>query len=175
MGSMKKVYFPTTRLSELANQGGGVTRSSAIEGAMQQLESMRAESDSIIEKAIVAIEEVALKPQVRGKFNNDEKRTLLRQADQVVTLAGTFGYTSLDAAAKSMCDVVDGMLTIDQNEAAPILVHVQAVRLMAPSSAKLGESETQKILSELNKILLHFNFTSLGDAAGDDQGLPNVA
>lgn len=175
MSSMKKVYFPKTRFSEMVARAGGITRGAAVDGALLELENMRAESYAVIEKSVATIEAVAYKPEKRGQVSHGEMRELLCHADQVVTLAGTFGYVSLDKAAKSMCDVIDGMMTADLHDAAPILVHVQALRLMAPGGMNLGEQETQKILSELNKILLHFHFSSLGATPDDDRDLPNVA
>ena len=42
---LTRVFFPTTRLTELAARSGGITRDAAVEGAMKTLDSMRAASD----------------------------------------------------------------------------------------------------------------------------------
>src|SRR5512135_1587383 len=105
MGNAKRFYMPKTRLAELAARAGGPPRDIAIENVMKSLESMRGESDTEIGKSITAMEKAVFDPANKGKLSNDQLVLVLRGADQIVTLAGTFGYVSLDAAARSLCDV----------------------------------------------------------------------
>ena len=97
----------------------------------------------------------------RKTLQAGDMRKILQLADQIVTLAGTFGYTTLDRVMRSMCDVTDGLLQAHLSDAAPIMVHVQSMRLMAPGSTALTPQETVKVLGELAKILKHYNFGSL--------------
>jgi len=163
---MKMIHFPTTRLSEMVARAGGVSRSDAVEGAMAQMESMRGESDNVIEAAISAVEAVALAASARGKFTKAQMLDILRYGDQIVTLAGTFGYAPLDIASRSLCDVTDGLLGAGLDDPAPILVHVQAIRMMAPRATPLKTEEIEKILAELKKVSAHFNFGPLSQTAG---------
>jgi len=158
----KKIFFPKTRLSELAARAGGVLRDDALDGAMKTLEGMRDKADVQIRGAIAALEEIVF-GRASGDTLNDEKMlAILRHADQIVTLSGTFGYTSLDAASRSLCDVADGMLRAGMHDRQPIAVHVQTMHLLAPGNMKLSGEHAEKMLGELAKVTAHFNFESLG-------------
>jgi hypothetical protein len=165
---MTMIHFPTTRFAELAARGGGITRTAAVDGALKGIESSRAESDGIIAKSIAAIEAIVYAPHVRDSLSGDEMRDLLRHADQIVTLAGMFNYGQLDAAARSLCDLTDGLLIAGVFEVAPVSVHVRALRLMAPGAAALEPDEAGRIFTGLQKVLAHFQISSLSNA-GDCQ------
>jgi hypothetical protein len=59
------------------------------------------------------------------------------------------------------------LLRAELTDAAPIVVHAQSMRLMAPGGAALSQAETDHILAELAKIKRHYNFGSFAahDAA----------
>jgi len=158
----KRTYFPKTRLSQLAARPGGVSRDSAIENALEAMEEMRDECTVAIETAIAAIE--AILYAARNGLNEAQMKDILGHADRVVTLAGTFGYGLLDTAVRSLCDVTDGLLPAQACEIAPIAVHVQAMRLMAPGSAKLSDIEAGHIFAELSKVRAHLGIVSSADA-----------
>jgi hypothetical protein len=162
---MKMIHFPKTRLSEMVARVGGISRSDAVEGAMTQMESMRGESDGVVNDAITAVEVIALAAGKKGKFDKAQMHDILRHGDQIVTLAGTFGYVSLDIASRSLCDVTDGLLSADLYDLAPILVHLQAMRMMAPGATPLKADEIEQVLAELKKVSAHFNVVPLADSA----------
>jgi hypothetical protein len=172
MGNAKRIHFPKTRLAELAARPGGPPRDIAIEGALKSLESMRGESDNEIVKSIAAMEKAVFDPANKGKLTDDQMVLVLRGADQIVTLAGTFGYAALDVAARSLCDVADGLLQARMHDIEPIAVHVQSLRIVAPGGPKLSEENVVKILEELAKVNKHFNFAALGDQ--DEVGTPTA-
>jgi hypothetical protein len=164
-GKMKKIHFPKTRFSELAARKGGVVREIAVEEALNSIEASRGESDAVIETSIAAIEAIAYPAD--GKLSAPQMREILRLADQIVTLAGLFRYHDLDTAARSLCDLTDGLLNAGLSDAAPVIVHAQALRLMAPGSALLATpQEAKRILDGLKRILDHFNFASLSSMHG---------
>jgi hypothetical protein len=165
---MKMIHFPKTRLSELAARPGGMSRSDAVESAKKQMESMRGDSDNVIETAIDAVEAITYEARKSGKLQKTQLLEILRHGDQMVTLAGTFGYASLGVASRSLCDVADGMLGSGLDNIAPILVHVQAIRMISPRATALAPEEVDKILAELTKILTHFDFVPI--SAGADKG-----
>lgn len=165
--SSKKTYFPRTRLADLAARPGGVFGDKAVADATDNIQEMRAESVGLIDRMILDIERVAVGAQA-DRLSEAEMNLILVQADQVVTLAGTFGYRALDAAARSLCDVTDGLLGAGMRDAAPIAVHARALRLLAPGAQALPEAAVDSILTELSKIMTHFNFTSLGTTQIED-------
>jgi hypothetical protein len=158
-----KVLFPKLRLQEMLNRPGGISREEALSAALENVRSISGEGDQQIEDAIVKIEAIAISPG-KSQFLPEDLKAILELADQIVTLAGTFGYSSLDRATKNLCDMADGLLHTDRGEAAPILVHIRAVRLFAPSASALSEEEAQKVLAELEKIKKFYNFAGLASA-----------
>jgi hypothetical protein len=158
-----KVLFPKIRLQEMLNRPGGISREDALAGAMENVRSISGEGDQQIEDSIVRIEAIAIS-RAKTQFSPEDLKAILILADQIVTLAGTFGYSSLDRATKNLCDMADGLLYTDRGEVAPILVHVRAVRLFAPTSLGLSEEEAQKVLAELDKIKKFYNFAGLASA-----------
>ncbi|MGD0189146.1 MAG: hypothetical protein ABSD74_00225 [Rhizomicrobium sp.] len=163
-----RTYFPLTKLAEAAARGGGVYRDEAIAGAMESLEAMRGEGEAEIAVIMENIESI-VKRAGRVGIDETDMRKILHHGDQLVTLAGTFGFESLDKVMRSMCDVADGLLRAELTDAAPIIVHAQSMRLMAPGSAMLSQVEIDRILSELAKIKKHYNF---GSFASDDTPEP---
>jgi hypothetical protein len=146
-------HFPKSRLSELVGSFGGLTREEAVEAATRQLEIMRPETDKAITSAITQMEALIDVTERSDLL----MRQLLPFCDQLVTLAGTFGYVSLDKAARSFCDLLDGLLNQGKDDLASIRVHVQTIRMLAPGATLLSEKHTELMLLELQKLLDFYN------------------
>ena len=144
-------HFPKSRLSELVGRFGGLSREEAIAAATRELGVMRPETDKAIISAIAQMEELVTGPAKRG--DPALMRELLPLCDQIVTLAGTFGYGSLDKAARSLCDLLDGLLNQGKEDLASIRVHVQTIRMFAPGTALTSEKHIELMLLELQKLL----------------------
>jgi hypothetical protein len=171
----KKVFFPQTRLAELAARSGGMTRDDAVSAAAASMESMRGDADGAIRAAIAALEKIVLDGRTSNHLAANQMSAILKHADQVVTLAGTFGYASLDAAARSLCDLTDGMLRASLQDCAPIAVHVQTLHLLAPGNGSLSPDHAAQMLGELAKVTDYFKFGSLAEAASPDEFIIAVA
>lgn len=165
---MKKIHFPTTRLAELAARAGGIERDAAVEKALDSLEASREKSDVQIERAIAAIEAIVYTPGARQHLTQKQMNDILRAADPVVTLAGLFRYQALDTVARSLCDLTHGLLAAGLTIAAPVVVHAQALRMLAPTSTAPSPEEIDRVLDGLRRILSHFQFVSLSSLAGRD-------
>jgi hypothetical protein len=170
----KKIHFPKTRLSELAARSGGVTRDRAVEEALKSIDNLREHAVTTVESATVTIETI-LATAKNGCVTKDDMRTILREADSIITMAGTFGMTALENIAKSLCDIADGLLGRDTQDAAPILVHVQAIRLASPNKPEIGDAVANHILGELSKVRTHYGFESLAQTMPAEVGPPALA
>jgi hypothetical protein len=159
-----KTSFPRTRLSQLAARSGGIAREQAVEAAMESVESLRGEGDEAIKSSIAAIEAI-MNHARNGQLATDRIQEILPYADQIVTLAATFGYDSLAKVMRSLCDVADGLIRAGLRDAAPIAVHVQSMLLLMPGSTALSAEQVEVVLGELAKVLTHYNF---GSIAGQD-------
>jgi hypothetical protein len=167
----RKIFFPKTRLAELVARPGGIPRDVAIEGAKDAIQELRGESDKMIGLLIGAIDDT-MKAAKKDELSDDAMIQVLRDADQIVTLAGTFGYEHLDTAARSLCDVTDGLMRAGMHHTAPVAVHVQSMRLLGPGTS-LQPEQAAVVLAELAKVLTHYKFGSL--ATPDDGEAQAVA
>ncbi len=158
----KKVYFPTIPLQEMITRPGGITREQALEAATTNVRAISGEGDTSIEAAIQALE--AIIGAARAGLSAQQLRVILSQGDQIVTLAGTFGYEALDRATRGLCDIADGLLQAGMGDVAPVAVHVRAMRLFSPLCAAPAPEESRRILAELAKVAAHYNFASLEKA-----------
>jgi hypothetical protein len=165
----KKIFFPKTRLSELAARAGGMLRDDALDGAMASLETMRAQSDGEIRKSIAAMEGIVFARETGDMLDDAQMLSILTHADQVVTLAGTFCYAALDSAARSLCDITDGLMRAGMHNRKPVAVHVQTLHLLAPGGMVLSPEHAEKMLGELAKVAAHFNFGSLAATVPSDE------
>ncbi len=154
MGSNKKIYFPELRLTEKVMAGGGTTRDDAVAGAIANLQTISAEGDFVMNGSIQKIEKLV--KGSGGKIDTAILNELLVHADQVITLAGTFGYDYLDRAARSMCDTIELLLTQKSTDMAPIAVHADALRLFAPKKGGPTGDAAEGVLAELARVLAHY-------------------
>jgi len=155
-----KVHFPTLPLQVAVARAGGITRENAVEAALENLREISGEGNISIESAIAALESL-VKAAGTG-FTGEQLRVVLDQADQIVNMAGTFGYEALDRASRSLCDIADGLLREGRGDLAPVAVHVRAMRLFSPMGTMPLPDECQRILAELSKVTAYYNFTPLG-------------
>jgi hypothetical protein len=154
MGSNKKIYFPKLRLTEKVMASGGMTRDDAVAGAVANLQTISAEGDFVMNGSIQKIEKLV--KSTGGKMDAAVLNEMLVHADQVITLAGTFGYDYLDRAARSMCDTIELLLAQNSPDLAPIAVHADALRLFAPKKGGPTGDAAEGVLAELARVLAHY-------------------
>ncbi len=171
----RKIFFPKTRLAELVARPGGIPRDLAIEAAVDAIQELRGESDKMIGLLIGGIGDT-VKGAQNGELNDDDLLQVLRCADQIVTLAGTFGYQYLETASRSLCDVTDGLMRAGMHHLAPVAVHIQSMLLLGPGTS-LPPDQASVVLAELAKILTHYKFGSLAtpDDVGEEQAVAAAA
>jgi chemotaxis protein histidine kinase CheA len=170
----KKIHFPTTRLAELAARSGGITRDLAVEEAAKSVQNLLGVGLETIETSTRTIETIAYAAK-DGKLCEADLKAILRDADHIVTMAATFGFSTLEEIGKCLCDVVDGLISRGLDHAAPVVVHVQAMRLAAPKAPELGEKETVQVLAELARVRDFYEFVPLSAAAPSSVNPPELA
>jgi hypothetical protein len=158
MSSSKKkarVYLPASNLKEQLSRPGGKSRDEAVSAALAGVEALRENSMSAIDTAIKAVEAVA-QEGTNGTLTESKLKEVLRNADEIVELAGTFQLDNLDAAGRSLCDLVGLLLKTSPIPAEPIVVHARALRLFAPGRASLSAPHAEVILGELARFRAFF-------------------
>jgi len=158
MSSNKKksrIFLPPSNLKEQLSRPGGKSRDEAVRAAIAGVEALREESMGAIDTAIQAVEAAAQQGH-DGKLSEANLKDVLKNADEIVELAGTFQLENLDAAGRSLCDLVGLLLKTSPYPAAPIAVHARALRLFAPGRPILSEIEIEMIFAELARFRLFF-------------------
>ena len=148
-----RTHFPQNRLTALVNRPGGVWRHEAIAEATRQLETLRESSMDGVDSLIGKLEIVAAR---KGQDATAHLAEIQQLADQIITIAGTFGLMFLMETAKRLCDLTQAFLARGQSDAAAIAVHVRAIRLFGPKGNPLSDEAAQGVLLELRKVLEHF-------------------
>lgn len=159
-GAARKTYFPKTRLQQLLLRPGGISRDQAIQGANANIRAHGADSAAEVANAIAAIAAIAARSS-NGRMSSAEMEKILEQGDHIVSLAGTFGYDHLERAARALCDITYGLVRTGCGDAAPIHVHVMALRLFSPMAATPSVAEAEKVLSELASVMEFYGFTPI--------------
>jgi hypothetical protein len=150
-----RVFLPHSNLKEQLSRAGGKSRDEAVKAAMAGVETLREKSMDAIDTAIKAVEAVAQEGN-NGKLSETNLKDVLRNADEIVELAGTFDLPNLDAAGRSLCDLVGLLLKTSPFPAEPIAVHARALRLFAPGRPSLSAIEIEMVLAELERFRAFF-------------------
>jgi hypothetical protein len=142
------------RLRALLDAPGGVSREEALGSATQNVEMLRSEFVDAIPHEIAALEDM-LYAAGKKHVGKDELDAMLRRAGQLLTLSGTFGFDLLDRVVKRFCDLAIGMLEKNIDTAAPVAVHLRAMRLVCPGNAELGTEDAENMLKNLERVHAH--------------------
>jgi hypothetical protein len=148
-----KVFYPPNEIRSLLLRPGGKSRDEAIGAAIAGIETLRGISMEAIDGAIEAVGRVA---RPGHALSDRDLNDVTRQADLIVTLAGTFGLTNLDAAGRSLCDLARALKKTSPHPSEPVAVHARALRLFAPGKQALGVPEAELVFEELAKFRAFF-------------------
>jgi len=158
MSSSKKkarIFLPPSTLKEQLSRPGGKSRDEAVKAAIAGVETLREKSMDAIDSAIQAVEAVAQEGS-NGMLTESKLKDVLRAADEIVELAGTFELQNLDAAGRSLCDLIGLLLKTSPYPSEPIVVHARALRLFAPGRPSLSAAQNEVILGELARFRAFF-------------------
>jgi hypothetical protein len=152
-------------LGELLHTPGGVTRDEAVHEAQQLIEELREECEKAVPVEITRLEDMVM--SAGPKVTRFQLLDILSQVDPLLTLAGAFGSETLDAVVKRFCDLVAGMIEKNLFDAAPLNVHLRAMRLVCKT--ELSDVDSEAILEELSHIHTHYGIVShVNDAPPPD-------
>lgn len=162
-----RTKFPKLRIAEMVDQFGGVTRDEAVKAATKLIENLRPQADQAIASAVVQLE-TGVTVAERENGSDASIRGLLPLCDQIVTLAGSYGYGALDKASRSLGDLLIGLIHAGKSDIASIKVHVRTIRLLALNSVAVGEEQIANMLSELSRLLDYHGISRMGSRTASD-------
>lgn len=153
MSAEVRRHFVQNRLGELMARPGGKTVEQALGDATRLVAELKEPSSEAIRSAAIRIENLCASGGP-VHFSPDDIGQIMRLTDRIITLAATFGYAAIDAAGKSLADIVNAMQIEGAVRVAPVAVHARAMRLMPPCGPA-DDATAKNLLAELDKVRTH--------------------
>ncbi len=139
-----------SRLSTLIDQPGGISTTTALKQAAENLASLETRSLALIDEAITKLAALAL------PANLDENRQALDRAysysSNIIDAAGPFGREDLCMAAANLCDLLDAAPDEEPFDWRIVTVHAQSFRLLITLPDSQREARDQ-VLNSLKEVL----------------------
>ena len=118
---------PVNRLAALIHAPGGLKTSQAVAAAEANLESVRAEAVERLDAIIASLE---TEEATLTGYDATVLERMYRLSNEVVGVAGVFGYGHMGEAAYSLCDFLDQLRAQERWSPAGVRVHLQTLRLL---------------------------------------------
>lgn len=139
-----------SRLSTLIDQPGGISTTTALKQAAENLASLEARSLTLINEAIASLAALAAPASL------DQNRTVLDRAygysSSIIDSAGPFGREDICMAATNLCDLLDVAPDDEPFDWRIVTVHAQAFRLLMSLPAEERTARDQ-VLASLKDVL----------------------
>lgn len=161
MASTCKITPVPNRLGKLLRKPGGIARDKALQAAKENVETLREEFVAAIPGEVAALETILAAGG--RKVSAESLDAMLRRADQLLTLSGTYGFDRLDTVVKRFCDLASGMIEKHMEDLAPISVHLRAMRLVCPGAPDISQEEVDHMLESLVQLHAHYGITHAED------------
>jgi len=145
-----KKFKVKTRLSTLAFTPGGISAKDALARADVAIEKMR-------DPALAAIDQTLAEMEARfgaaaANRDNEPPEDLYILSSNIIDAAVCVRQTSIDQAAKAMCDLVDlsGEMGVWDWEAVDL--HLSSLRMLRLAGESMSERERMAVLDGLLKV-----------------------
>lgn len=123
-----KFFFPRNRLTDALHNASPRSVRECLKQADENLRQIAAACLDHVDGALGALEKTASLWPV--KPDPAYLASLYDFSVRIIGVASVAGLADLDAAAKSLCDVIDGLTVKVQWDRNPVDVHVRAMRLL---------------------------------------------
>ena len=141
---------PVNPLAGLIDKPGGLRVSEAVAAAEANLESVRGPALERLDAILAEMEACA--GAVAG-HDAAALDTLYRLSNEVVGVAGVFGYAPMGEAAYSLCDLLDVSRAAGAWRAAAVAVHLRTLRLLRSQGGPAADpAACQALLEGLRQL-----------------------
>ncbi len=143
-------FSPVNRLAAMIQKPGGLRASEAVAAAQQNLESVRGEALARLDEIIAGLEADAAG---RTTYEAQAADRMYGLANEVVGLAGVYGYGPMGDAAYSLCELLDQLRSRGGWSPEGVAVHVQTIKLLRSTGGPASDAATSAaILDGLRKV-----------------------
>jgi hypothetical protein len=139
------------RLASLIKLPGGKKLKDALADAQRNLDVVKPECVNRIDELLA---EIQLLSSGAGDPDAAVRERLYDLANQIVSLAGTFGLAGVGRAAYSLCELIDCTLDTGGCARGEVLVHIESLQLLRHPE-RLGAAGEAAVLDGLAKIIRH--------------------
>lgn len=141
---------PVNRLTALVDRPGGLRHSEAIASAEANLEAVRGTALGRLDEILAEMDGAAGSVST---YDLVAAETLYRLSNEIVGLAGVFGYAHMGEAAYSLCDLLDAARAAETWRGAAVTVHLRTLRLLRQQGGPAADGATcQAILDGLRQV-----------------------
>ncbi|QUD89190.1 hypothetical protein [Phenylobacterium montanum] len=145
------------RLRELMQQPGGRSVVEALRGADQRLGKIR---DQCLDGLDRSLARMTTASQALGQPPSpDLIDEIYASANEIIMVAGLFGFEALDEPAHGLCELIDRFRDGLPWSTEAIQVHVAALQLMRGLD-KADEAEVRRVSLALREVWVHFGLIS---------------
>jgi hypothetical protein len=163
-----KIIRVKNLLGEALSKPGGISRDEAVKEAQILIEELREDCEKAVPVEITRLEQMVA--AAGSQITARQIAEIIDQVDPLLTLSGTFGSETLDAVVKRFCDLCVGMLEKGITTTAPLVVHIQAMRLVFKT--EMNDAESEAVLGELSRIHDHYGIESHVDDPPPAEAVP---
>jgi len=150
-----KRHHPKSTLAQKAARPGGVMAETAIAAATKNLAGMRGESEKVLLDTLDALDALIVNAR-DGKLAETALAETEAAAIRIYALAGMFEMRPLARAALSLAGLVALLKEAGKQDVSGVVVHTQAMRLLAPHEAPVAADEEAKIFQGLARMRAHY-------------------
>lgn len=145
---------PVNPLAALIDKPGGLRVSEAVAAAEANLESVR---DAALERLDAILAEMDACAAAVPGYAAATVDALYRLSNEIVGVAGVFGYPHMGEAAYSLCDLLDASRASETWRASAVGVHLRTLRLLRQQGGPAADPlACQAILEGLRQVAQQF-------------------
>jgi chemotaxis protein histidine kinase CheA len=146
-----KIFAYAPRLIALLKRPGGLTAEQATAAANANLATIRSQSLMELDKVIARI--VDMRDALRADPSPAQTDKLYGLAGTVIGIAGAFGLADVQAAAASLCELIDELDLQKRSNFDAIDVHLQGLKMLRMPGQAATPQDAAAILAGLTDVV----------------------
>jgi len=146
-----KITYAKNRLGEALTNASPVLAQTAVAQAEKMLAAIESQC---LEQLDVLLAEFPLDASADAEIRAQQIRAAYNTARRMIGVGTAASFPALDVAAKSLCEVADGLLVRSLTDWAPVRVHVDTMRLLRQPN--MPEAATSQLLAGLDSVRSRF-------------------
>jgi hypothetical protein len=160
---MKITYAKNSLRSALADASPVLAQTAVV-----QAEKMLAAIESqCLEQLDVLLAELTLVPGEDAATRGKQIRSAYDTARRMIGIGTAARFPAMDTAAKSLCEVADGLSVRNMTDWAPVRVHIDTMRLLRQPN--MPQAATEQLLAGLEAVRGRFAVKAQADKRTADQ------